>query len=68
MMMRVIVVLYIQVEISRLMKQLSDPAILLAVHTYFPDMLLLRLLSFRVPVFSSKMAFTKKEDNSHVCI
>lgn len=44
---------------ARLMKQLSDPAGLLAVHTYFPDMLLLRLLSFRVPVCSSKQQRTR---------
>jgi len=48
------VTFYVQLTISRLMKQLSDPAELLAAHTYFPDMLLLRLLSFRVPVFSSE--------------
>lgn len=45
---------YVQVTISRLMKQLSEPAVLLAVQMYFPDMLPLRLLSFRVPVFWSK--------------
>lgn len=38
---------------SNLMLQLWDPAELLAVHTYVPAMLLLRLLSFRLPVFSS---------------
>lgn len=42
-----------QVIMSKLMVQVSDAAELLAVHTYFPDMLLLRLLSFREPVFSS---------------
>lgn len=36
------------------MKQVSDPAVLLALHTYFPDMLLLKLLNFNVPVFSSE--------------
>lgn len=47
---------YVHVTISRLMKQLSEPAVLLAVQVYFPDMLALRLLSFRVPVFSSETA------------
>ena len=35
------------------MEQLSEPAVLLARHTYFPDMLLVRLLSLRVPCLSS---------------
>lgn len=38
---------------SKLMVQVSDAAELLAVHSYFPDMLLLRLFSFREPIFSS---------------
>lgn len=50
------VVWYLQVTISRLMKQLSEPAVLLAVQMYFPDILPLRLFSFSVPVFSSKTA------------
>lgn len=62
-----VAVCYVQVTISRLMKQLSDPAELLAVHTYFPDMLLLRLLSFRVPVFSSKTA-QNTEDYGQACL
>lgn len=62
---------YIQLTMSRLMMQLSDPAELLAVHVYFPDMLLLRLLNFSVPVFSSRM-FQNVEDevrrvNTHCC-
>lgn len=44
---------YIQVITSRLMEQLSEPAVLLARQMYFPDMLLVRLLSRRVPCFSS---------------
>lgn len=52
---------YVQVTISRLMKQLSEPAELVAVHTYFPDMLLLRLLSFKVPVFSSRTALNMED-------
>lgn len=44
----------VQFMISRVTEQLSDPAELLAVHMYFPDMLLLRLLSLRVPVLSSE--------------
>lgn len=38
---------------SRLMEQLSEPAVLLALQMYFPDMLLVRLLSRRVPYLSS---------------
>ena len=38
---------------SRLMVQLSEPAVLLARQMYFPDMLLVRLLSLRVPCLSS---------------
>lgn len=38
---------------SRLMEQLSEPAVLLALQMYFPDMLLVRLLSRRVPNLSS---------------
>lgn len=56
-----VAVWFVQVTISRLMKQLSDPAELLAAHTYFPDMLLLRLLSLRVPVFSSKTAWNTED-------
>ena len=37
----------IQVITSRLMEQLSEPAVLLALQTYFPDMFLVRLLSLR---------------------
>lgn len=48
-----------EATMSRLMKQLSVPAGLVAEHTYFPDMLLLRLLSFRVPVFSLSMGEKK---------
>lgn len=44
---------YVQVITSRLMEQLSEPAVLLARHTYLPDMLLVRLLSLRVPCLSS---------------
>lgn len=52
----------VEETISRLMTQLSDPAELLAVHTYFPDMLLLRLLSFRVPVFSLSIGEKKTSE------
>lgn len=62
-----VVVCYVQVTISRLMEQLSDPAELLAVHIYFPDMLLLRLFSLRVPVFSSKTA-SNTEEYSQACM
>lgn len=44
---------YVQVMTSRLMEQLSEPAVLLALQMYFPDMLLVRLLSRRVPYLSS---------------
>lgn len=44
---------YVQVITSRLMEQLSEPAVLLARQMYFPDMLLVRLLSLRVPCLSS---------------
>lgn len=44
---------YVQVMTSRLMEQLSEPAVLLALQMYFPDMLLERLLSRRVPYRSS---------------
>lgn len=44
---------YLQVITSRLMEQLSEPAVLLARQMYFPDMLLVRLLSLRVPCLSS---------------
>lgn len=44
---------YIQVITSRLMEQLSVPAVLLARQVYFPDMPLVRLLSLRVPCRSS---------------
>lgn len=44
---------YAQVMTSRLMEQLSEPAVLLARQMYFPDMLLVRLLSLRVPCLSS---------------
>ena len=44
---------YVQVKTSRLMEQLSAPAVLLARHTYFPDMPFVRLLSLRVPCLSS---------------
>lgn len=44
---------YVQVMTSRLMEQLSEPAVLLALQMYFPDMLLVRLLSRRVPDLSS---------------
>lgn len=44
---------YVQVMTSRLMEQLSEPAVLLALQMYFPDMLLVRLLSRRVPNLSS---------------
>lgn len=47
------VVLYVQVITSRLMEQLSVPAVLLARQMYFPDMPLVRLLSLRVPCLSS---------------
>lgn len=46
--------MYIQVKTSRLMEQLSEPAVLLARQMYFPDMLLVRLLSLRVPCLSSE--------------
>lgn len=45
--------LYVQVITSRLMEQLSVPAVLLARQMYFPDMPLVRLLSLRVPCLSS---------------
>ena len=45
--------IYAPVMTSRLMKQVSVPAVLEALHTYFPDMLLVRLVSFRVPAVSS---------------
>lgn len=48
-----VVNIYIQVMTSRLIEQLSEPAVLLARQMYFPDMLLVRLLSRRVPCFSS---------------
>lgn len=44
---------YVQVMTSRLMEQLSEPAVLLALQMYFPDMLFERLLSRRVPYRSS---------------
>lgn len=44
---------YVQVMTSRLMEQLSEPAVLLARQMYFPDMLFERLLSRRVPYRSS---------------
>lgn len=44
---------YLQVITSRLMEQLSAPAVLLARQVYFPDMPLVRLLSLRVPCLSS---------------
>lgn len=44
---------FLQVITSRLMEQLSEPAVLLARQMYFPDMLLVRLLSLRVPCLSS---------------
>ena len=50
--------MYVQVLTSRLIKQVSEPAVFLAVHTYFPDMFLVRLLSLSVPRFSSER--TKK--------
>lgn len=46
-------VLHVQVITSRLMEQLSVPAVLLARQMYFPDMPLVRLLSLRVPCLSS---------------
>lgn len=58
--------LYSQLTMSRLMMQLSDPAELLAVQTYFPDMFLLRLLSFRVPAFSSETAVNTKDHMNNV--
>lgn len=47
------VALHVQVITSRLMEQLSVPAVLLARQMYFPDMPLVRLLSLRVPCLSS---------------
>jgi len=43
----------LQVRSSRLTEQLSEPAVLLARHMNFPDMLFVRLLSLRVPCRSS---------------
>lgn len=44
---------HVQVITSRLMEQLSVPAVLLARQMYFPVMPLVRLLSLRVPCLSS---------------
>lgn len=56
---------YVQVMTSRLMEQLSEPAVLLALQMYFPDMLLVRLLSRRVPYLSS--AEQTHSQNTQIC-
>lgn len=58
---------HIQVMTSRLMEQLSEPAVLLALQMYFPDMLLVRLLSLRVPCRSSAEKHTVTH-TSQTCI
>ena len=56
--------MYVRVITSRLMEQLSEPAVLLARQMYFPDMLLVRLLSLRVPCLSSAEQHTV----THTCV
>lgn len=51
-----------EVKTSRLTEQVSEPAVLLARHTYFPDMLLVRLLNLRVPCLSFCMGEKKTSD------
>lgn len=55
----------VQLVMCRSISQVFSATVLLAVHTYFPDMLLLRLFSFRVPVFSSKTAVYMEKTVKH---
>jgi len=59
---------YIHVMTSRLMKQVSSPAELDEVHTYFPDILLLRLFSFKVPAVSSTTTQQCEVKVRHACL
>lgn len=57
----------VQFVMCRSISQVFSATVLLAVHTYFPDMLLLRLFSFRVPVFSSITAVYMEKTVKHTC-